>query len=120
MSGLIRQAVTVLSGTTNNNIIAGEVFEFLSRPAAVRVLVSQQIVVASALEVDFNVGNVIVTQALVPNIAVGAGVIDTDRDKLPAAVGAAGDRIQIRVREVTGGAGDDGILNFMVEITDLA
>ena len=34
MSGLIKRQVTILSGTTNANIIAGEVFETLTRPAA--------------------------------------------------------------------------------------
>lgn len=120
MSGLIQNQVTILSGTTNNNIIAGEVFEFLSRPAAVRLLVSQTIVAASTIEVDFNLGNVIAAIGLRPNIAVSAGVVDQDRDRLPAAVGQAGDRIQVRAREINGGAGDNGILNFVLEITDLA
>ncbi len=120
MSGLIKNAVTVLSGTTNNNIIAGEVFEFLSRPAAVRLLVSQEIVVGSNLEVDFNLGNVIGAIGMRPNVAVAAGVVDRDRDQVPAAVGQAGDRIQVRVRETTGIATADGILNFILEITDLA
>lgn len=120
MSGLIRSSVTILSGTTNNNVIAGEVFEFLSRPAAVRVLLSQEEVLNSAVRVDLNLGNVIVTQNLIPNVAADPGVIDKDRDGFPAAVGAAGDRIQLSAREITGGVGDDGILNFEVEITDLA
>jgi len=120
MSGLIKRSVTVLSGTTNNNVLAGEVFEFLTRPAAVRVLVSQQIVAASLLSVDLNLGNAIVTQNLNPNIAVAAGVVDQDRDRLPAAAGAAGDRIQLSVRETTAGVGADGILNFVIEISDLA
>jgi len=120
MGGLIRQAVTVPSGTTNVNILAGEIFEFLSRPSSVRVILSQEIVNASELAVDVNVGNVIVTQALTPNVAVAPGVVDQDRDRLPAAVGAAGDRVQIRVREITSIATADGILNFIVEITDLA
>jgi len=120
MGGLIRQAVTVPSGTTNVNILAGEIFEFLARPSTVRVILSQQIVLLSALAVDVNVGNVIVTQALTPNIAVAPGVVDQDRDRLPAAVGAAGDRVQIRVRETSSLAGADGILNFIVEITDIA
>jgi len=120
MGGLIRQAVTVPSGTTNVNILAGEIFEFLSRPSSVRVVLSQEIVALSALAVDVNVGNVIVTQALTPNIAAAAGVVDMDRDRLPAAVGAAGDRLQIRVREVSSLVGADGILNFVVEISDLA
>lgn len=119
MSGLIKNAVTVNSGTTNNNIIAGEVFEFLSRPAAVRLLVSQEVVATSNLEIDFNLGNVIGTIGMRPNIAVSAGVVDQDRDKVPAAVGQAGDRIQVRARETTGGVGADGILNFVIEITDL-
>ena len=120
MSGLIKRAVTILSGTTNNNVIAGETFEFLSRPAAVRVLLSQEIVVGSLIEVDVSLGNVIVTQNLNPNIAVAVGVVDSERDKLPAAVGAAGDRVQISARETTAIATADGVLNFIVEITDLA
>jgi hypothetical protein len=119
MSGLIKAEVTVNSGTTNNNILAGEPFEFLSRPSAVRLLATQQIVAASLLEVDFNLGNVIAGLGLVPNIAVTNGVVDKSVDSFPAAVGQAGDRIQIRVRETTGGAGANGILYYIVEITDL-
>jgi len=120
MSGLIKQSVTINSGTTNANIIAGQVFETLTRPAAVRLLVSQTVVAASVLEVDFNLGNVIVTQAMAPNVAVAAGVVDRDRDAVPAAVGQPTDRIQIRVRETSGAVGANGILNFILEITDLA
>ena len=120
MSGLIKRSVTILSGTTNANIIAGEVFETLNRPSAVRLLLSQTVVMLSVLEVDFNLGNVIVTQALAPNIAVAAGTVDRDRDGVPAAGGQPTDRIQIRVRETSGLVGADGILNFILEITDLA
>jgi len=120
MGGLIRDSVTVASGLTNNNIIDGQVFTRLARPALVKFSASQQIVAGSNLVVDINVGNTIVTQALVPNVAAQAGVVDADRDKFPAAVGAANDEIQIRVRETTSGAGADGILNFSVEISDIA
>jgi hypothetical protein len=120
VSGLIKNQVTVVAGTTNNNIIAGEVFEFLSRPAAVRLLVSQTVVVGSIIEVDFNLGNVIGAIGYRPNVAAAAGVVDRDRDGVPAAIGQAGDRIQVRARETTGTAGNDGILNYILEITDLA
>lgn len=120
MSGLIKRSVTILSGQANPNIIAGEVFETLNRPAAVRLLVSQTIVALSVLELDFNLGNVIIAQGLAPNIAVGAGIVDRDRDAMPAAGGQRDDRIQIRVRETSGLVGADGILNFILEITDLA
>jgi len=120
MSGLIRNQVEILSGTTNNNILAGEVFEFLSRPAAVRLLASQTIVALSVLELDFNLGNVIGSINLRPNVATAPGVVDRDRDGFPAQVGQGGDRIQIRVRETSGLVGADGVLNFIVEISDLA
>jgi len=120
MGGLIRDQVTILSGTTNPNIIDGEIFTRLARPALVKLICSQEIVAGSNLAIDLNVGNTIVTQALRPNIAAAAGVLDADRDKFPAAVGAANDEVQVRVRETSSGAGADGILNFSIEISDIA
>lgn len=119
MSGLIKQSITILSGTTNNNVIAGEIFELLQMNASVRPLFSQEIVAGSDLVVDMNLGNVIGATNFRPNIAVAAGVVDRQRDGLPAIAGRAGDRIQLRAREVTGGVGADGILNYMLEISDI-
>jgi len=120
MSGLIKRQFTINSGTTNVNLLAGEVFEFLQRPAAVRMLINQEIVMTSNIIIDFNLGNVIATQDFRPNIAVTAGVIDKSVDEIPAAVGTPPDRIQIRARETTAAGGANGILNLLLEIVDLA
>ncbi len=119
MSGLIKRRVTILSGTANSNIIAGEPFETLTRPAVVTLLINQEIVLASDIEVEFLIGNVSAASLLRPNVAGAAGVINRDADKLPGAVGQIGDRITIRAREITAIVNADGILNFQLEISDL-
>jgi len=119
MSGQIKLRNVILSGTTNVNLLTGRKQEFLSRPAVVTIYQVQDIVAASALETDLSLGNVIVGEDLVPNIP-GAGFGPrTNEDMIARGVGAAGDRIQIRVRETNGGVGDDGVVRTLVTIDDI-
>jgi len=120
MSGQIKQTTTVLSGTTNVNLLTGLKQEFLSRPAAVKLYAVQEQVATSNLEVTLTLGNVVIGEDLNPNEAAAAGAgPKLNEDILTGGVGAGGDRIQIRVRETVGGVGDDGIIRWLVDIVDL-
>ncbi len=113
---LFRENVTVPVGGTVVNIMAGSKFEFLSRPSAVRIFAVQDLTDLALL--DFSLGNVVVGEDLpLSEVAAGTGPSMSD-DKLIAGVGAAGDRIQIRLRE-TGGV---VVANtrIAVEIAELA
>jgi len=124
MSGQIKLTTTVLAGTTNVNLLTGRKQEFLSRPAVVTLYQVQDSVSLSRIETDLTLGNVVVGEDLVANsnpassAGVGTGP-KTNEDMVARGVGAAGDRIQIRVREVVGGTGDDGIIRTLVTIDDL-
>lgn len=124
MSGQIKLTNTILAGTTNVNLLTGRKQEFLSRPAVVTVYQSQDSVSGSVITTDLTLGNVVVGEDLVcnSNPAASAGVGTgprTNEDMVARGVGAAGDRIQIRVRETIGGAGDDGIIRTLVTIDDI-
>lgn len=101
MSGQIKIATVIAAGATNVNLLTGRKQEFLSRPAVVTVYQVQDTGVGVGAT-DLTLGNVVVGEDLVPNdSAVGFGP-RTNEDMISRGVGAAGDRIQIRVRE-TGG-----------------
>jgi len=119
MSGQIKQTTTVNSGTTNVNLLTGLKQEFLSRPAAVKVYAVQDLVAASNLEITPTLGNVVVGEDLVPNIPGANLGPRTNEDIVAGGVGLGGDRIQIRVRETTGGVGANGIIRTLVDIVDL-
>lgn len=107
---------TVAIGATVENIMAGSKFEFLSRPSAVRIFAAQD--AADLAQLDFTLGNVVVGENLpLTEVAAGTGPSMID-DKLVAGVGAAGDRIQIRLRET--GAAATAITRVVVEIAELA
>jgi len=112
---VIRQDLQVPIGGTFENILAGSKFEFLSRPSAVRVFAAQD--VGDLAQLDLTLGNVVVGENLPLNQRVaGEGPSRTD-DMLVSAVGAAGDRIQIRLRETGGAAVAE--TRVLVEINEL-
>lgn len=119
MSGIIRRQFVVPTGTVTENVLAGDVFEFIQRPSSIRLFLNQEVVAGSLLAVDLNIGNVIAFSAARPNIAVTAGVIDRSVDGFTPAVAMPQDRLQLRARETTGGAGANGLLNLLIEIADL-
>lgn len=125
MSGQLRLSNIVLSGTTTVNILAGRKQEFLGRPAVVSVYQRQDDVSGSVIESTLTLGNVIVAEDIICNRNVAAATEhfgsgpNTNEDLVAQGVGAAGDRIQIQLRETTGGAADDGVMRTLVTIADL-
>jgi len=119
MSGQIKQTTTIPSGTTNVNLVTGLKQQYLPLNATVKVYAVQDIVMTSVLSVTFTLGNTVVGEDLIPNIP-GAGLGPRlNEDIIGGAVGLAGDLLQLRVRETTGGAGADGILRWLVDIVDM-
>ena len=107
---------SVGAGLTVENIMAGSKFEFLARPSAVRVFAVQDL--ADLAEMDFTLGNVVVGERMrLTEVTASTGPSMLD-DKIAAGVGAAGDRIQIRLVE-TGGA-LAAITRVVIEIAELA
>lgn len=99
------------------NLLTGRKQEFLSRPAVVTVFQAQDPAVGIG-ETDLTLGNVVVGEDLVPNVSLGAGEGPlVNSDMISRGVGAAGDRIQIRVRE-TGGA-LAAVVRTLVTIDDI-
>ncbi len=112
---VVRLNTTVLAGATNENILAGSKFEFLSRPSAVRIFAVQD--AADLAQLDLTLGNVVVGENLpITEVAAGTGPSMLD-DKLVSGVGSPGDRIQVRLRE-TGGA-LPAITRVLIEIAEL-
>lgn len=103
-------------GTTINNLVAGEKFEFLSRNAVVKLYAAADTATGS-VECDFSLGNVIVGDNLV--VPLHTATLGPERDKhlLARAIGRAGDRIQVRLRE-TGGAANTPT-RILVEIDEI-
>ena len=86
------------ASSTINNLVAGEKFEFLSRNSVIKVYACAD-TATGAVEADFSLGNVIVGDNLV--IPLHTATLGPERDKhlLARAIGRAGDRIQLRMRE---------------------
>lgn len=102
--------------TTNTNLLAGSKFEFLSRPSVVRVYAVADDSTGS-VEMDFTLGNVVVGDDLVlPLFTANQGPLRSEH-LLTRAVGRAGDRIQIRLREV---AGTTSPTRVLVDIDEIA
>ena len=107
---------SLAAGAVNTNLLAGSKFEFLARPSAVSVWATQGTAVAN-VQLDLTLGNVVVAEDINPNVD-GASLVDRQRDLIGSGVGAPGDRIQLRARQVAG-AGPDNI-TVLVEINELA
>ncbi len=116
---VVKIKTTILSGTTNVNILQGRREEYLSRPAAIRIYMVQEIVTTSNIDIDFTLGNVVVGDDLSPNVQ-GTGVgPKINEDLLAQDIGAGGDRIQIRARETTGVTNADGVISTQIFIDDI-
>lgn len=121
MSGTLRLSDVINSGTTNNNLLTGSKFEFLPSAAVVKVFMAQDIVLLSVLSVDITLGNVVIGDLMIPNVATVAGTgPKTNEDFMVEGVGSGGDRIQISVRETSGILNANGILRTLIVIEDIA
>jgi len=115
----IKQTTTILSGTTNQNLVTGLKQQYLQFNAAVKLYAVQDIVMTSVLSLTFSLGNIVIGEDLIPNVP-GAGLGPRlNEDIIGGAGGVAGDLLQIRVRETSGAVGADGILRWLVDITDV-
>jgi len=112
-----RDSQTVAAGATVTNIMAGSKFEFLPRPSVIKVYSAQDTGTGS-VELDFTLGNVVVGDDLGPNVVTAGTGPARDSDLLTQGAGAAGDRIQIRLREVGGATATP--VRTLVEIIELA
>ena len=114
---VIRKTQTVTAGATTANLVAGSVFEFLTRPSAVRVFAAQD-TATGAVEMTFKLGNVVFGEDLpLPVKTAGLGP-DQDQDKLVGAMGAPGDRISVILKE-TGGVTNTPT-RVQIEINEVA
>ena len=104
------------ASTTVVNIMAGTKFEFLSRPAQVRVYAASDIT-AGVLNVDFTLGNVVVAENIAPSTVADNTGPNRNEHLMASGQGAAGDRIQIRLQETAAVAKP---VRFIVDIIDLA
>jgi len=119
MSGILKLANTVNSGTTITNLLADTKFDYLPRAAVVTIYSVQDIVLLSNIELDFTLGTTVIGDDMVPNVpATGTGP-RTNEDIIARGVGEAGDRIQIRARETTGITNANGLLRTQIVIEDL-
>lgn len=120
MSGVLKLRNVVNSGTTINNLLTGSKFDYLPQAAVVKVFQVQDIVLASEVETNFTLGNVVVGDQLIPNVAAGANQgPKTNEDLLAEGVGRGGDRIQISVRETTGITNANAIVRTLIVIEDI-
>lgn len=93
----IQRSDTIVANTTNDNVIAGNQFEFAPTRSIVEVAVIGS---AIGLEVDILVGARAVVTRLIPLLKATAAIYPDDFLRFGA---MAGERIIIRVRNTTGG-----------------
>jgi len=115
----IKQTTTVASGTTVQNLVVGLKQQYLQFNAAVKVYMVQDTVLLSVLQVTFSLGNIVIGEDLVPNTPGDNLGPRLNEDIIGGAAGVAGDLLQLRVREVTGILNANGILRWLVDITDM-
>jgi len=104
-------------GTTINNLVAGEKFEFLSRPAVVKFYLCTD-TGTGVVEADITLGNVVVGDNLISPLHTATLGPERDKHLLARAIGRAGDRIQVRLRETGGSANSP--TRLLVEIDEIA
>ena len=98
------------------NLMAGTKFEFLSRPAQVRVYAAAD-ATAGVITIDFTLGNVVVAENIRPTVvAAGTGPFRNE-NLMASGQGAAGDRIQLRLANSIATAAPTRVI---VDIIDLA
>lgn len=96
---LDQKQTSIAAGATNDNVLTGSALEFLDRHSALDFgLVGS----ATGLLIDVYVGNAIVAENMAPSQQNRVPV--WPEDFTLRTVGAAGERLKIRVRNTTGGA----------------
>lgn len=114
--GVFRTSVTIAADTTTANLMTGDKFEFLPRGAVIKVYAAQDVSTGN-VQIDFTLGARVVGDSLPLNIVTPAGSgPNRDSDLLASGIGQAGERIQLRAREV---AGTDTPIRVLVEVIDI-
>lgn len=114
--GVFRTNQTIVANTTVANLMTGDKFEFLGRPAVVKVYAAQDVTVGGLVEIDFTMGTRVIGDSLPATIVLAGVGPNRDSDLLASGVGAAGERIQLRARETAGVAVP---IRVFVEVIDI-
>ncbi len=108
---VISSAVSVGANAQSGNVLAGNVFEFMSRPGLVNFLATQAVI---GLLVDILVGGEAEALGAVPAIRAAAAPFPVKPDDSIVIAGAGqGERLFMEFRNTTGAA---IIAQFLVEI----
>lgn len=95
----IQKSVSIAANSTNNNILSGEIFEFVPEELDLKVLLTQS---ATGLKVDIYADSDAVATNVEPNIRTGNPI---NPDDLVAEFGVEEKtRLSIKVTNTTGGA----------------
>lgn len=109
---VIQRETSVAAGAVNDNVLSGSAFEFLRQNSLVSMGVTAQ---ATGTFVTIQSGSDVVAEEFPPAVVAGAFPVIPDQ-MYYSDVGAAGDRLVIRIRNPTGGA---VIHRTLVQITPL-
>jgi hypothetical protein len=96
---VIQKEVSIAAGAVTDNLLAGSAFEFLRNNSLVSMGLTQS---ATGMFATIQSGSDIVVEEFSPAIATRFPIIPDEM--YYSDVGAAGDRLVIRVRNPTGGA----------------
>ena len=96
---VIQKETSIAAGAVSDNLLAGSAFEFLRQNSLVSIGLTQS---ATGMFATIQSGADIVVEEFSPAIATRYPIIPDEM--YYADVGAAGDRLVIRVRNPTGGA----------------
>ena len=108
---VIQKEVSIAAGAVNDNLLTGSAFEFLRQNSLVSIGLSQA---ATGMFATIQSGSDIVAEEFSPAILTRYPIIPDEM--YYSDVGAAGDRLVIRVRNPTGGA---IIARAIVQVTPL-
>jgi hypothetical protein len=115
----IRVAVQVAAGATNQNILAGNTFEFVGqRPTAVQVFAVEDGVAETEGALDVNFGNAIVAQGLAIPVFTATLGPDTDKHMVTQGIAMPGDRLVIAAKNVAAAAAMN--LRALIRLTTVA
>lgn len=101
---------SIAPGGIVTNLLAGSKFEFLPQPSAIIVYGTAD---AAGLQMELTFGNVIECDQMEVPILAGAGPNIQDH-RLAAGVGAAGDRVVLKLQNTSGAA--IAASRFLIEI----